>query len=668
MSFPEEHFQFYTLNQELVQDKFLSGDKYIVGFIILSTILILATDLITPLGVAGGVLYLLPVLVTIWLPSAKNTHLIAIICSCLVVIGFYFSPEGADKWQVLLNRALALFSIWVSALVVISHKNQELLQEIFAKKTSTYHQNAQMLQMIMDTVPAMITYIDTEQRYQYINASNGKFLNSSSINKQMTEVMDKEVYEVVEPYVKQALSGQQTSCDFKHVAKDGKISIYDVKYSPHTNAEGKVLGLCMISSDITEAIIEAQQFSLTLSHQERHDALTGLLNRMGFKERLVQLLDSTKTDETEHAMCYLDLDQFKLINDTCGHVAGDELLRQISELLVAAVGKQDTVARLGGDEFGILMEYCSLADAERRANSLCIAIGKKFFIWEGRHFDVRVSIGVVAIDKDNNGSTESLKAADSACYIARDAGRNRIYIYNSDDIQYTRRSSEMQIISEINRVLKKDLFTFDAQAIIPLNSANHVGQHYEVLLRMKDSTGKPVSPGIFLPAAERYGIATRIDRWVITAIMAFLSSHPEFVKTLKMLSINLSGHSVADKGFLKFIKANFQIYEVPTDKICFEITETATINSLSEAIFFINSLKEQGCLFSLDDFGSGLSSFAYLKNLPVDYLKIDGAFVKDIVENEVDLSMVKSISDIGDNENRVFQQYPSGSGHSAKIG
>jgi diguanylate cyclase (GGDEF)-like protein len=427
------------------------------------------------------------------------------------------------------------------------------------------------------------------------------------------------------------------------LSRDGKeYAIQDAAAPIHGRHE-ELVGAVLTFSDITEVRCLARE----MSHQARHDALTGLINRREFERRLQRVLTDAKTHAHEHALCYLDLDQFKLVNDTCGHGAGDELLRQISTLMQGEVRKRDTLARLGGDEFGVLLEHCSLDQAMRVAGALRKVIEDFYFLWETRRFNIGVSIGVVAITAAGENLAQVLSAADSACYLAKEAGRNRIHLYRLDDKGLARRRGEMQWIARIHQALAENRFRLDFQPIDPIDGSENAGVHYELLLRMEDAELGLVLPSMFLPAAERYGLAIRIDRWVISTAFAWLNRHPRHLQGLYLCAINLSALSLGDEEFLQFVIQQFELTNIPPTKVCFEITETAAIANFTNALHFMQILKERGCRFALDDFGSGLSSFTYLKNFPVDFLKIDGAFVKDIINDPVDLAIVKSINEVG---------------------
>jgi len=374
--------------------------------------------------------------------------------------------------------------------------------------------------------------------------------------------------------------------------------------------------------------------------------LTGLVNRREFEARLERALKMARAREAQYALCYMDLDQFKIVNDSCGHVAGDALLGQLGALLKSKIRWRDTLARLGGDEFGVLLENCTVEEAIETAESLLKAVQDFRFVWEDRSFRLGASIGVVPIAPETASVAELLTAADSACAAAKDAGRNRVHTWQENDIDLMRRRKEMQWAARINNALEEARFELFRQPILPLHDQNP-GAHYELLLRMRDEQGQVVAPDVFINAAERYGLTPAIDRWVIANALRWLVSEADERERLAMCSINLSGQSLGDDKFLPYVIEQFERSGIDPSKICFEITETAAIASYSQANRFINSLKELGCKFALDDFGTGLSSFGYLKHFPVDFLKIDGSFVKEMLHDPIDREMVRSINEIG---------------------
>ena len=408
--------------------------------------------------------------------------------------------------------------------------------------------------------------------------------------------------------------------------------------SPVRNGAGDIVGAVLVFHDISEL----RRMTRQMAYQATHDALTGLPNRVEFERRLRQALDSAHTDDLRHAAFYLDLDQFKLVNDTCGHIAGDELLKQLAQPLRARLRESDLVARLGGDEFGVLLEGCSKDKAMEMATAMSRDISAFRYVWEDQRFEIGVSMGVVLIDGDSGVVADVLRAADSACYAAKEQGRNRIHLYHPDDAVLARRHGEMQWATRLQQALGEQQFCLYRQRIEPLNGAGIT--HFEILLRMIDSQGETVAPGIFLPAAERYGLMPALDRWVLNTTLQAMTG--EGAQTSTVYTINISGQTLGDNEFLKFALWELDKFNVPPDRLCFEITETAAIANLTHAMRFMRAIKSRGHGFALDDFGSGLSSFAYLKHLPVDFLKIDGTFIKGMLLNPVDRALVSAVNDI----------------------
>jgi diguanylate cyclase (GGDEF)-like protein len=384
-----------------------------------------------------------------------------------------------------------------------------------------------------------------------------------------------------------------------------------------------------------------------LVHQASHDSLTGLVNRREFERLLQQILDDAHSGTAEHALCYLDLDQFKIINDTCGHIAGDELLRQLGILLTTEISGDNILARLGGDEFAVILKNCTLEHAGNISTLLCRKIENYMFLWGDKRYSIGVSIGVVPITSTSGDIIRLLSTAETVCYVAKDKGRNRVHVYHEDDKETQKRHGEMKWVNRIKVAIAENRLYLFFQPITPVIMSHGVGESYELFLRMEDEEGRMMPSAAFLPVAEHYNLATKLDEWVVKTAFAWLSLNPRHLERLSFCAINLSGNTLGNNEFIDFVIELLNATKIPADKVCFEITETAAITNLSSATHFINALKKCGFRFALDDFGSGWSSLAYLKKFPVDYLKIDGMFVKDIVDDPIDLALVKSIHEIG---------------------
>ena len=415
-----------------------------------------------------------------------------------------------------------------------------------------------------------------------------------------------------------------------------------IKYiaAPMRDHDDQIAGIVIIIHD------ESAQRSLNrqLTFQATHDALTGLINRYEFERRLKSIVAAQASDKSLNTLCYIDLDQFKLINDTCGHSAGDELLKKITELLQEKLQDIGILARLGGDEFGLLLKNCDIVNAQEISKKLLKSIQQFQFIANENNFTISASIGIAAISQSAKNCEEILSNADSACHLAKENGRNRVQVFTEEDDKLLNQQRAMHWVSRINHALEENRFQLYFQEIISLkNQEPSFILHGEILLRMIDKEGDIVSPNNFLPAAEKYNMISLIDEWVVKHTIEWLATRKEKV----LISINLSGMSLSNRDFLSFVISTIKQHEINPELLCFEITETAAINNLNVAINFMNVLKKLGCTFALDDFGSGLSSFSYLTSLPVDYLKIDGAFVMDIDKDPLHYAMVKSINEVG---------------------
>ncbi|MCC5617938.1 EAL domain-containing protein [Nostoc sp. CHAB 5836] len=425
------------------------------------------------------------------------------------------------------------------------------------------------------------------------------------------------------------------------ITRDDRQIAIDDSAAPIRDRQNQVVGAVMVFNDVTQK----RSLSRQITWQASHDSLTGLVNRREFEQCLDQAVNNVKTHNLQYALCYLDLDQFKIVNDTCGHAAGDELLRQITTLLQTKIRQSDMLARLGGDEFGVLLYQCSLQQAIRVAEVLRETIQDFRFVWQDNIFSIGVSIGLVEINADSENQVSLLSYADAACYAAKNKGRNRVHVFQPDDEELLQQRGEMQWVSRITQALAENRFCLYSQAIVAIAPTATEESHYEILLRLRDEEGNIIAPMAFIPAAERYNLMPTIDRWVIKTLFKSWSLAEHDGKTI--YALNLSGTTINDDQFISFLREQFALYQVPPQSICFEIRETVAIANLTKASQFISELQRYGCRFALDDFGSGMSSFACLKTLPVDYLKIDAGFIKNIMENSVDDAMVEAIARIG---------------------
>ncbi|HVS03711.1 MAG TPA: EAL domain-containing protein [Thermoanaerobaculia bacterium] len=407
--------------------------------------------------------------------------------------------------------------------------------------------------------------------------------------------------------------------------------------APIRDQNGSSCGAVVVFQDVSQL----RRLEREMAWLAGHDPLTGLLNRRQLEGELDAALAAVRSDGRHHVFCYLDLDEFKVVNDTCGHVAGDELLRQLAALLSSQVREGDVLSRLGGDEFGVLLSDCSLENARRIADKLCRTVRQHRFEWEGRACDVGVSIGVVGVDAASGSLAQVLSAADAACYVAKEQGRNRTHVYQPDDRAVAERYGEMQWVQRIHHAFEHDGFRLLRQPIRPLAAGGT--EMAEVLLRMVGDDGTAYPTASFIAAAERYHLIGSLDRWVVYRALPRLAALDEAT----VFTINLSGQSLGDPAFLELVMERLRSSHLPPERLCFEITETATITNLARARHFLAVVRAAGCRFVLDDFGTGLSSFAYLQSLPVDFLKIDGEFVRHLTGDPVQRALVESIHEIG---------------------
>lgn len=506
-------------------------------------------------------------------------------------------------------------------------------QEELNKLSTAVKQSPNLV--LMTNLEGIIDYVNPQIKnitgfeYEEIVGQNINILRSGKTG----HLVYKDIWQTIE-------QGRTWSGVLQNKKKDGSLYWAKESISPIFSNVNLISHFIAIQEDITEAKALSEEIAFRASH----DPLTGLLNRHEFEVHLASLLrESVSTDI--HALCFIDLDRFKVVNDTAGHLAGDELLRQLGKQMKLAGRKQDILARLGGDEFALILSHCEQDQAIQIAEKLQSIINNYQLNWDQQIFKVGVSIGLVSIRKGDD-ATEVLKFADTACYAAKNTGRNKVYIFSEDDKYLSQQSGEVQWVPKIEQALEKNNFCLYAQFIVPLKEKG-AQRKCEILLRLIDDDGLVIPPGAFLPAAERFSLANKIDRWVIEQSLIWYTNNPMALNALDSFSVNLSGQSLTDEKLQAFVVGLIDKYKFPTQKIIFEITETAAINNLQQAQSLISGLQEIGIRFALDDFGSGLSSFAYLKNLPVEFLKIDGSFVKSIVADPIDRAMVKSIHEIG---------------------
>ncbi len=420
-------------------------------------------------------------------------------------------------------------------------------------------------------------------------------------------------------------------------ATGGELGV-EATASPVRSPDGHITGVAVMLHDVSELRGLTQQ----MSYQASHDALTGLVNRREFERRLGEALEVARGGRQGHVMCYLDLDRFKAVNDTSGHLAGDNMLREVAAIVREGVRDSDTVARLGGDEFGILLVGCPLDKARQIADDIARSIGEFRFVWKDRIFSVGVSIGIVELTRESNSLEEVMSAADSACYVAKKQPDSRVHVYSSHDEAVARSRGEIQWLQRLQSALRDGFFELYVQPIEPARPGPSSGPALEVFVRLHDE-GQPVAPAEFFPAAERYRLMSMIDRWVLGSALAALSAGAIRLPPGRSLSINISGQTLADPSFLEFVVEELDRTGVQPAQICFEVAETAVIGNMDQARRFVDVLHGMGCRFALDDFGTDLGGFANLKQLPMDYLKIDGSFMRDLGRDTVSQAMVSAV-------------------------
>lgn len=526
--------------------------------------------------------------------------------------------------------------------LLLNHEREVLMNEVIAAK--------ERLQVTLGAIGDGVISTDTDGRVVYLNPRAERLSGWSAedaVGLPLTRVLplapsgDAGLDELLQQCLRQGKPLVVAGDRRLSSPNGGRETAVQIKLSPIRDARQRIIGVLVVLHDVTELAGLAAQ----ISHQARHDALTGLLNRASFTQRIAEAVEYARRHDVAHAVCYLDLDQFKIVNDTCGHVAGDELLRQLAQRLRAGVREQDALARLGGDEFGILLFCCRPNEAKALADRICTLVREFRFTWGDEVFTIGASIGLVPFD-GNDTPPSVLAAADAACYVAKDQGRDRVHVAYPGDEAVASRHDQMRQTTLIQRALDESRFRLRFQRIEPLRSGA-VPVKAEFLVSVRSQEGALLAPAQFLPAAERYHMMPKLDRHIVRLALQYIGADCPELEGIDVFSINLSGQSLADREFLDYVLRQLTETGVAPHRICFEITETAVIGNLDAALRFIERLRAVGCSFALDDFGTGLSSFGYLRSLPVDYLKIDGQFVRNLGEDRINRAIVESINQIG---------------------
>jgi diguanylate cyclase (GGDEF)-like protein/PAS domain S-box-containing protein len=563
----------------------------------------------------------------------------------LAVLGFATHPAPIP---VVVVGALALAGAILVALLVARQ----------AKRTKyALCVEKELAQVTLHSIGDGVITTDANARVEYLNPVAEQYTGWSTDEArgrplaEIYRVVDERTGTTFDPVAAPAKSSGESgavAASVRLVNRNGRECPVRYSHAPIRSRDGETLGMIVVFHDVSQMRAMAQQ----LLWQASHDALTGLVNRREFERRLGELIETAHTQHREHALLFMDLDNFKTVNDTCGHAAGDELLRQLTSVMLSRMRGSDTLARLGGDEFGALLESCPPEQALRIAHALRETVREFRFVWEDKTFGLGVSIGLVPITAQAGSMSQVLSLADACCYQAKDKGRDRVQVYRPTEGEVSGKDSELQMVSQISQAFELGRFRLYRQAIVPLGAGAPQHPSYEVLVRMIDRTGNLVPATGFMPAAERYNLLTSIERWVVSSIVEYLHNQwnagaiPREPTERGWYSVNLSGTSINDKSLPDFLRNLLTRYRLPPGLLCFEITETTAISNLNTAAELMHELKEMGCRFALDDFGTGMSSFVYLKYLPVDVLKIAGTFIIDLAVDPVDYAIVDAINRI----------------------
>ncbi len=554
--------------------------------------------------------------------------------------------------QALLVTAIAGAALFVFGIVVA----QQTMRRI-RRADEAVHRAQERAEVTLHSIGDGVITTDATGRIDYLNPVAEQYTGWSSADAG-GKPLDL-VYRVVDERTKKVVvhgeganpgDGNSTGLALSLLGRQGNTCLIRESHAPIRGRSGNVVGQVIVFHDVSQIEEMAQK----LTWQASHDPLTGLVNRREFERRMAGVLESAHSDDRQHAVLYMDLDNFKMVNDSCGHAAGDELLRQLATVMLARMRASDTLGRLGGDEFGALLESCPVDQAVRLANGMRDAVRDFRFVWKEKTFGVGVSIGLVPVNKDSGSVGRVLAAADATCYEAKNKGRDRVQVREPKDGSAAENQGELAMVSQINQAFESGSFRLYRQKILTLSAANGGEPHYEILVRMIDSDGRLVPPSGFMPAAERYNLMSSIERWVISTLVEHLSHeresgalvHHPGVDAPAFYAVNLSAASIEDASFPEFLRRLLTRFNLPPALLCFEVTETTAISNLTKAAQLMHELRALGCRFALDDFGIGMSSFAYLKYLPVDLIKIDGVFVRDMATDQMDLAIVEAINRI----------------------
>ena len=558
--------------------------------------------------------------------------------------GHGFTQQDLDRLVIFANHASNMIE---SARVVTGYKEQN---DLLKASVERLQREKELAETILNSIIDPVIVTDVDAKVVKLNEGAHALLDTGQTNtlgKPITHLIrflrnDRPVPDLVSTALEQNWLIRIEQMADEAISDKGYQFPVEGSVAVLRDEENRTTGAVMVFRDVTEQRRRAER----LHKHATYDQLTNLINRQEFERRLEKALASTREHGHQYTLCFLDLDQFKTVNDTAGHTAGDELLRQLGAVLGQQIRARDTLARIGGDEFALLLEHCPIACGVKIAEQVRQTVEDFSFLWDGKPYRIGVSIGVVPVDAVTRKITDLLATADRACYAAKAHGRNRIHIYSESDEELLSRHREMRWISRLHDALVDDQLTLFFQPIMSLSDEDNGDCHYELLLRLRDIDGSLLPPGAFIPAAERHGLMTEIDRWVINHYADWLLQHPEHLEILSLVSINLSGLSLGDQDLLGFIVQTVESDRIPAAKLCFEISETAMANNMTNAQSFIRKMHDLGVRFSLDGFGEGMSSFNYLKNIPIDFVKIDGSLVRDVCKDPIRSALVGSIVNI----------------------